>query len=200
MPLSTEVRFPIGGSLEMRGALALPPHRAPQDRHPGVIVIHEIFGLNDDIRSIAARIAAMGYVALAPDLYDRPGLKPVCVARTVAALRRRHGDAFDDLESARRWLAERPEVDPARIGAIGFCLGGGFALLYAVRAPLGGAATFYGEVPATAEDLRGVCRCSGATAAAIASSLRRASGSSASSRSSASTTTSSSTPTPATAS
>jgi len=138
----------------MRAALALPASMAPR---PAIIVIHEIFGLNDDIRRITARFAELGWVALAPDLYDTEGMRLLCIARTMLALRRKDGPAFADLEAARPWLAARPEVDPRRIGVVGFCLGGGFALLYAVRAPLGAAGVFYGDVPATAEELRGVC-------------------------------------------
>lgn len=159
MPATTteDVRFPVAGGREMRAALALPPGHRPGDRHPGVLVVHEIWGLNDDIRSIAARFASLGYAALAPDLYDRPGPRLLCIARTFATLRRGSGDAFDDLDAARRWLAARPEVDGSRIGAIGFCMGGGFALLFAVRAPLGATANFYGEVPDDAAALRGTC-------------------------------------------
>lgn len=138
----------------MRAALALPDG---DGRRPAVIVIHEIFGLNDDIRRITGRIADLGYVALAPDLYNGAGVRAICILRTMLALQRCDGDAFADLEAARTWLASRPEVDPSRIGVIGFCMGGGFALLYAVRAPVGVAGVFYGQVPATAAELRGVC-------------------------------------------
>jgi carboxymethylenebutenolidase len=138
----------------MRAALALP---ARPERRPGLIVIHEIFGLNDDIRRITGRFADLGYVALAPDLFDTGGQRLLCVARTMLTLSRGEGSAFADLDAARAWLAARPEVDASRIGAVGFCLGGGFALLYAVRAPLGVAAVFYGDVPKTAAALRGTC-------------------------------------------
>src|SRR5206468_8584979 len=141
---------PMGAGL----ARPLPPGGA---RRPAVIVIHELFGLNDAIRRMTGRFADLGYVALAPDLYDAGSPRLLCIARTMLALRRKDGPAFADLEAARTWLAARPEVDPRRIGVVGFCLGGGFALLYAVRAPLRAAGVFYGDVPATADALRGVC-------------------------------------------
>jgi carboxymethylenebutenolidase len=149
-----DVSFPSSTGRPMRAALALPASTAPR---PAIIVIHEIFGLNDDIRRITGRFADLGWVALAPDLYDTEGMRLLCIARTMLALRRKNGPAFADLEAARTWLAARPEVDPRRTGVVGFCLGGGFALLYAVRAPLGAAGVFYGDVPATADELRGVC-------------------------------------------
>ena len=154
MASAIDLTFPSSTGRPMRAALALPEAK---ERRPAVIVIHEIFGLNDDMRRIVGRFAGLGYVALAPDLYDTDGARLLCIARTMLALRRCEGAAFADLEAARSWLATRPEVDPARTGVVGFCMGGGFALLYAVRAPLGVAGVFYGDVPAAAEDLRGVC-------------------------------------------
>lgn len=124
---------------------------------PGVLVIHEAFGLNEDIVAKCERLAAMGYVALAPDLYAGRGPKPLCVLRAMRELRKGSGRAFVDLDAARAWLVRLPQVDGSRIGVIGFCLGGGFALLYAVRAPVGAAAVFYGQTPSQAEALRGIC-------------------------------------------
>jgi carboxymethylenebutenolidase len=154
MPATADVTFPSSTGRPMRAALAIPPGGGPR---PAVIVIHEIFGLNEDIRRITGRVADLGWVALAPDLYDTAGPRVVCVARALMALRRADGPAFADLEAARAWLASRPEVDAARTGVVGFCMGGGFALLYAVRAPLGVAGVFYGDVPRTADALRGIC-------------------------------------------
>ena len=152
--LTRDLTFPAADGHPMRAAYA-----APQDgaKHPGVIVIHEIFGLNDDIRRITGKVADLGYAALAPDLYDGPGMRIVCIARTVATLRRGEGTAFADLDAARAFVQRQSEVDAARIGIIGFCMGGGFALMYAMKAPLGVAATFYGDVPKTADKLKGVC-------------------------------------------
>jgi len=149
-----DLSFPAANGRPMRAAFALP---APGGKRPAMIVIHEIFGLNDDIRRITGRFADLGYVALAPDLFDTGGMRALCILRTFLALRRGDGPAFADLEAARAWLAARPEVDPTRTGVVGFCMGGGFALLYAVKAPLGAAGVFYGQVPPTADELRGVC-------------------------------------------
>ena len=138
----------------MRGRLALPDRDVPA---PGLLVLHEAFGLATDIKSIAARFAENGYVALAPDLYDRARPRLLCIARTLRSMLTRQGDVFDDLDAARGWLADRPEVDGSRLGAVGFCMGGGFATLLAVRAPLQAVANFYGAVPDRQEDLAGIC-------------------------------------------
>jgi carboxymethylenebutenolidase len=151
---ATDLTFPSSTGKPMRGALALPGSAAPR---PAVLVIHEIFGLNDDIRRIASRFADLGYVALAPDLYDADGPRAFCVAQTLLAGLRGDGRPFADLDAARAFLATRPEVDATRTGVVGFCMGGGFALLYATRAPLKVSGAFYGDVPKTADGLRGIC-------------------------------------------
>ncbi len=149
-----EVNIDVGDGRTVEAALALPePAATPA---PAILVLHEIFGLTDDIRRIARRFAQAGYVALAPDLFGA-GFRPACIVRAIAALRRREGRPFDDLDSARGWLAARPEVDAARVGVAGFCMGGGFALMYGALSEIGAVATFYGDVPRRAEDLDGVC-------------------------------------------
>ncbi len=151
---TSDITFPAHDGRPMRASYAAP---SDSQKHPGVIVIHEIFGLNDDIRRITGMVADLGYAALAPDLYDRDGMRLICVARTLMTLNRGEGEAFKDLDAARKFLQQQPGVDAARIGVIGFCMGGGFALMYAARAPLGVAATFYGDVPKTTDQLRDVC-------------------------------------------
>ena len=138
----------------MRATLAVPDGDGP---FPGVIVIHEALGLTRDIKEKCLRLAEMGYAAIAADLFDGRGPMPICIFRTIGQLNDGDGPAFADLDATREYLAARPEVDGSRIGVIGFCMGGGFALLYAARAPVGAAAVFYGAVPNEAERLTGVC-------------------------------------------
>lgn len=151
-----EIQFPADAGRSTRGILVRPS--TPGGPWPGLLLLHELVGFRDaGIRQIAKRFADEGYIALIPNLYDRPGPAPLCILKTMRSLRRGAGQGFRDLEAARCWLAGLPEVDASRVGVAGFCLGGGFALLYAVRAPVGVAAVFYGSVPAGADELRGIC-------------------------------------------
>jgi carboxymethylenebutenolidase len=129
---------------------------AGADRVPGVIVVHEAFGLNDDIRAQAERLARAGYLALAPDLYSRGGAKR-CLVATMLALNRGHGRAFEDIDRAHGWLVAHQRCT-GRVGIIGFCMGGGFALACAPRGRFAAAAPNYGIVARRAETaLAGAC-------------------------------------------
>lgn len=148
-----EIEFSVGDATR-KAFLAL-PDEAPAAR-PGVLVLHEIYGLNDDIRRIANRFASAGYVALAPDLYSGGG-RAVCVARAVLSMQLGGGPVLRDLLAAREYLAARPEVRSDRLGVAGFCMGGGFALLLARSGGIRVAAPFYGAVPRRAKALEGIC-------------------------------------------
>ncbi|MEA2145313.1 MAG: carboxymethylenebutenolidase [Solirubrobacteraceae bacterium] len=118
-------------------------------------MIQDALGLGDDIREQADRLAAAGYLAFAPDLYSGRGLR--CVLATLQASRSGRGEAYDDIEAARRWLVQRDDCT-GRVGIIGFCMGGGFALLSAPRYEFAAASVNYGEVPGDAvQRLRGAC-------------------------------------------
>jgi carboxymethylenebutenolidase len=147
-----DVPAPDGSSL--RAELFAPAGEGP---HPGVVVLHESFGLNDDIRRIARRFAAAGYAALAPDLYSH-GTRIACLSRVmVDMLSGSDGREIADVHAAREALAGRREVDAARIAVAGFCQGGGFALVAGARPGFSAAAVNYGVVPADRSRLDGVC-------------------------------------------
>ncbi|HEY2764414.1 MAG TPA: dienelactone hydrolase family protein [Pseudonocardiaceae bacterium] len=138
---------------ELRAHLAVPPVGAGP--WPGVVVLHEVFGLTDDIRQQADRLAAAGYLAVAPDLFTAGGALR-CLRSTFAALISGQGRAWADIDATRGWLAGRADCTGA-VGVIGFCLGGGFALLAATRG-FDVSAPNYGLVPKHAETvLRGAC-------------------------------------------
>lgn len=103
-----DIRYPVGDSAAS-GYLAVPSAPPPW---PGVVVIHEAFGLTDDIRAKAEDLAAHGYLALAPDLFDgKPWIR--CVRAAFGQLRAGRGPAFDLLDGrARPWRPER--TAPAR--------------------------------------------------------------------------------------
>ena len=120
--------FPSARGRQMNAFLAL-PDQVPDAGAPAVIVIHEAFGLNDDIRRIARRFSHNGYAAFAPDLLDIGGPRLLCISRAMRDLSVGGGAVLDDIESAGDWLVARDGVDGERIGVAGFCMGGGFALL-----------------------------------------------------------------------
>ena len=145
---ATTTDISIGG---MPAALAVPGGTGP---FAGVIVLHEAFGLNNDIRRITARFADNGFVALAPDLYSH-GNRTLCMVRLLAG--GLEDQALGDIEAARVALAQRDDVDGERIGVIGFCMGGGFSLLFGARGGVKVASVNYGQVPKDKNQLAKVC-------------------------------------------
>lgn len=151
-PVALEVATADGSGLHAE--LFLPDAADPQ---PAVLVLHESFGLNDDIRRIAQRFCDAGYVALAPDLYSH-GTRIVCLSRVIVdMLRGSVQREIADIRAARDTLAERPEVDARRIAVAGFCQGGGFALIAGTEPGFSAAAVNYGMVPSERSELDGVC-------------------------------------------
>jgi carboxymethylenebutenolidase len=137
---------------ELKGYLAKPIGDGPW---PGAVVIMDALGLSDDIKLQADRLAAAGYLAFAPDLYSGRG--PRCVVATILSSRSGSGEAYENIEAARQWLHAREDCT-GKIAVIGFCMGGGFALLCAPRYDFQAAAVNYGEVPKDAtERLAGAC-------------------------------------------
>src|SRR3954451_12376434 len=122
---------------------------------PGVVVLHESFGVNDDIRAWTDRFAGEGYLALAPDLLEG-GPRPVCLVNAFRSLISGSGPHVEKVVAAREELAGREDCT-GRVGVVGFCMGGGFALLVAARG-FDAAAPNYGHLPSKpAARLAGAC-------------------------------------------
>jgi carboxymethylenebutenolidase len=98
---------------------------------PGVVVIHEAFGLTDDIREIADEFARRGFHAIAPDLMSYGG-QVRCMVSLTRALSSGVGRPFAEIAAAREWLSDRDDCT-GQIGIAGFCLGGAFAIVMANR-------------------------------------------------------------------
>jgi len=117
---------------------------------PGVVVVHDAIGFGPDNEAIVARVAAAGYVAIAPNLYSRGG-RMRCMTRVLREVLAQSGRAFDDLLAARHHLMALPECSGA-VAIAGFCMGGQFALLLG-PGNFGAAAPFYSTpLPKNLED------------------------------------------------
>jgi carboxymethylenebutenolidase len=141
---STDVSIPApGGALP--AYVSTPAGTGPW---PGVVVLHDLVGMSRDLRNQADWLADAGYLAVAPDLF-RGSRGPVCMIRMIRETVRRQGPTFTDIEAVGGWLSDRADCT-GKVAAIGFCLGGGFALLMAADHRFDAASVNYGPVSSKA--------------------------------------------------
>lgn len=136
------------GDLLIDAYLAMPVGDGP---FPAVVVIQEIFGVNAHIRDVAERLAALGYVAIAPAIYQRlaPGFEgdytpdDVKQGRVYKEQTQRE-ELLSDMQAAIAFLQTLPQVKSGGVGCIGFCFGGHVAYLAATLPEVVATAAFYG--------------------------------------------------------
>lgn len=120
--------------------------------YPGIVVLQEIFGVNVHIRDVTERIAKLGYVAIAPALFQRqaPGFETgytpedIEIGRKYAWSQTTASELLSDIQAAINYLKSLPKVKQDGFGCIGFCFGGHVAYLAATLSDIQATASFYG--------------------------------------------------------
>ncbi len=148
MDTTHSVILPVADGTELHAYVARPQESSAAA--PGIILFQEAFGVNAHIRSVADRLAAAGYVAIAPELFHRtaapgqefsyddfPSVMAHYQAVTVETM-------THDAQAAYDWLQDQPNVRPDRIGSLGFCLGGQVSFVANAVLPLSAGVSYYG--------------------------------------------------------
>lgn len=130
------------------GAALAEPAATPA---PAVMLVHEWWGLNDQIKALAAELAKEGYLALAVDLYDgRQATDPDAAGALMKAVD--PAVATDQVASAVGWLRREPR-STGKVGTVGWCFGGGWSLRASIAAPVDATVIYYGDVSLPASEL-----------------------------------------------
>ena len=139
--------------ITLKGFLAF--DEAVKEKRPGILLVHEWWGLNDYAKKRAEMLAELGYVAFCADMYgDGKTTEHPKEASTMAATVRKNVDIWRGrAEAALKLLKERPEVDAKKTAAIGYCFGGSTALQLALAGnDLSAVVSFHGALPTPSVD------------------------------------------------
>ena len=137
-----------------RGYLAKPKKGG---KYPGIVMVHEWWGLNDNIMEMARQLAAEGYVVLAVDLFDGKAAKDATEAREYSTLVRNNPEkTITNLKSAVQFLKQQDNVDGSRIASLGWCFGGQWSLQLALKEKLSATVIYYGSLETDPEKLKSI--------------------------------------------
>lgn len=136
--MNDRVTYKVNGKTG-QGFLAVPDN----PKKAGIIVVQEWWGLNENIKDIAKLFAELGYVALAPDLYDGKVTSEPDEAQKLR-MELKLPEAVKNIESAARYLKETHNVE--KVGCVGFCMGGTLAILSATTGVIDTVIPFYGRI------------------------------------------------------
>ena len=148
--VTAEVVYTELDGKQLTGFVAHPASGVPAS---GIIVIHEWWGLNDNIRAMTRRLAGEGYIALAVDLYDG---EVAADSETAGGLARGAAERPERvMENLRRAIAHLRHEGVVKLGVIGWCFGGGWSLRTALSVPdeVDAAVIYYGRVTTNPDDL-----------------------------------------------
>ncbi|MBI4164225.1 MAG: dienelactone hydrolase family protein [Acidobacteria bacterium] len=150
-PVHDETVTIQSGGEQFQAYLVRPDAAGPS---PALILIHEWWGLNDQVKGEARKFAEQGFVALAPDLYHGSVTgDPSMAHELMRGLPQDRG--VRDLKAAFAFLAARADVRKDKIGSVGWCMGGGYSLQLAVNEPkLAACVVNYGAMPTSREDIQ----------------------------------------------
>ncbi len=155
--ISSEVKYPSTDGTAIAGYLTRPKDDL---QRPAILVIHAREGINDHVRDVARRLGKAGYAALAPGLLSRQGGTTSFSSSEAAITAGQNLDdemVTKDLSGAVNYLKGQSFVRADRIGVIGFCWGGGKALLFTTRSKdLSASVIYYGSNPSNLEDVKNI--------------------------------------------
>lgn len=142
-----QVKIP-NEDLQIEAYLAIPQGT---NSYPAIIIIQEIFGVNNHIRDVTNRFAQEGYIAIAPAIYQRlaPGFETGYTAKDVAIGKQykqqtKAEELLSDISATIGYVHTLPQFNQEKVGAIGFCFGGHVAYLAAILEQVKATASFYG--------------------------------------------------------
>ena len=144
---TSDIELKLTSGRSVRAALARPAAA----KAPGLLLIHEWWGLNDEMREVAARMADAGYFALSVDLFEGKVANEAAHARELMT-NLDAAKATETMTGWAGWMRGNPGCN-GKVGALGFCMGGGWALNTALATPLEAAVIFYGNCRKTPAEL-----------------------------------------------